>query len=99
MLLRESLRNPYDGDSVQPCGIGQQLPEMRMIGALQLIFDQHPVVRGCVFAQDVRAERPNILLLRLKFQFDANGFTEQFQIFLLRQPRSKVYGLRCPRIA
>ena len=44
MFLGESFGNPDNGDGIQACGIREQLPEMRMIGALKLVFNQNPIV-------------------------------------------------------
>ena len=39
MLIGKSLRNPNNSYRVQTCGIGQQLPKMRMVRALKLVLD------------------------------------------------------------
>jgi hypothetical protein len=53
---------------------------MAMISALKLVLNQHPPRSCYVFAQDVRAEGTDIFFLGFKFQFYANGFSEELEI-------------------
>lgn len=58
-----------------------------------------PGIRAQVFAQDVGAEGPDRLLLRLQLQIDAERFTEQRHILLARQPRREIDGFAQPNVA
>lgn len=42
-----------------------------MVGPLKLVFDQHPSARTDLLAQDVRAKRAHVLLLRLELELDS----------------------------
>ena len=48
--------------------------------ALKLVLNQDPVVRGCILAENVGAERPDLLFLRFAFQIDADGFAQQLHV-------------------
>ena len=48
--------NPDDGHRLQARGIGEQLPQVRVVGALQLVLDQHPIITCRVLAEDVGPE-------------------------------------------
>ena len=63
VFIGESLGDPNDGDGIQPCGVGDQLSQVSVIGALQLVFDEHPCIVGGVLAKNIRAERADKLFL------------------------------------
>jgi hypothetical protein len=50
VFLGELVGDPDDRDSLQTCGVGQELAEVSMVSAFQLILDQDPVPSGRVFA-------------------------------------------------
>jgi hypothetical protein len=96
VLLGEAFSNPDDSDGLQAGGIRKQLAEMGMVSTLELVFDQNPVARGGVLAQNVCAERANIFFLSLDLQVDAHGITQDGDISLLGKPRSEVPSFICP---
>ena len=50
MLFGEAGGNPDDRYGLEARGIGQQLAEMGVVGALELVLDQHPDIGGDVLA-------------------------------------------------
>lgn len=80
MFIGKSLGNPDDRCGVEARRVGQQLPQMIVVGLLELIFDEHPGVGGGVAAQDVRAKRPDVLFRRLQHQFNPQRVRQAAQI-------------------
>jgi len=74
MLLGKSRCYPNNGDRLKPCGIGQELPEVSMVGSLKLVLDQHPVPRTYILAKDVRSKGAHVPLLALQFELNIYGF-------------------------
>ena len=76
--------DPDDGYSLKARRIGQQLAEMGMIRALQLVLDQHPSICPDVLAKNIGPKRPDRLLLSFQFKVDAQRIGEDGKIFLAR---------------
>jgi len=72
---------------------------MQVIGALELVFNQHPISRGRILAENVGPKRSNILLLRLKLKLDPCRIGEDLEVFFLREPRRKMLGLSLPDLS
>ena len=70
-----------------------------MIGALQLILDQDQGSAIGVPAENVRAERTDVGLLSVEFQFDAQRLGQDGQVFFGSQPRREVLRFRLPDLA
>src|SRR5215831_1056624 len=96
MFLSETLCNPHNCDGIQSCGISEQLSEVRMVSALKLVLNQHPVTCGRVLTKDVRPKWSNFGFLGLQFEFNTDGFTQQLQVFFLCQPRSEIDAFGTP---
>jgi len=96
VLVAEPFGHPDDGDRIQSSRAGHQLAEVDVVGLLQLVFDQHPVVVRGVLAQHVGAEGPHVPFLRLHFQLEPDGLPEQGDVFLARQPRGEIARLVRP---
>src|ERR687887_640138 len=58
MFIRELGGDPDDGQRVDPRGIGEDLPEVRMVGGSQLILDDDHVTVASA-ANDICPERAN----------------------------------------
>ena len=99
MLLGEARGHPDDGHRVEAGRIGQKLAKVAVVGALQLVLDQHPMVATDVPAQDIGAERPDGLLLGLQFELQAQRLAQHGQVLWLCQPRRERRGLVGPDIA
>lgn len=76
VFVGKALGDPDDGDGLQARRVGDQLAQVGMVGALQLVFDEHPIVVGRVFAKNVCAKRADVLFLRFQFQIDADCFAQ-----------------------
>ena len=63
VFLSESSRDPDDRDGLEARGVRQDLPEMGVIGSLELVLDQDEFLGRRILAKDVRAERADFLLL------------------------------------
>ena len=62
---------------------------MAVVGALQLVFDEDELARVGLLAEDVRSERPYVLLLRFDCKARAPNFAKAGDGLLLRKPRVK----------
>lgn len=59
MFVGESPRNPNDRDRVQPCRVGDELPQVAVVGALYLIFNENPMFSIALYsAQEVSRNGP-----------------------------------------
>lgn len=76
MFLGESFGDPDNRDGIQACGIRKQLPEMRMISALKLVFNQHPIICSGVLAKNICPKGSDFCFLRFQLQFDADRFSK-----------------------
>jgi len=65
-----------------------------MVGAFELVLDEHPGVRRRVFAEQVGPEWSDVLLLCLELQLDADGFPDEREVLVPGEPRREV-----PRLA
>jgi hypothetical protein len=45
VFFRERVGDPNDGGGLEPVGIGDELAQMRVVGALELVLDEHPPAR------------------------------------------------------
>jgi len=96
VLLGEALGDPDDGHRLQAGGVGEELAEVGVVGALQLVLDEHPGVVVEILAQDVGAEGAHLLFLGLHLQDEIQGLAQQSDVLFLGQPRSKIIRLAGP---
>ena len=59
MFIPELLGDPDEGRGTEPCGIGEDLPEVGVIRSANLVLDHHPTVLTGLPALDVRGEGPD----------------------------------------
>lgn len=90
MLISEAGRDPDDSHRVQARSVSQQLAKVQMVGAFELVLDQHPGVPAHVLAQNVGAEGADGLFLGLQFELDAQCLSQKRQVLRPRQPRGEV---------
>jgi hypothetical protein len=66
---------------------------MGVVGPAELVLDEDPMVIKCILAEDVRFERPDVLLGGLKLQLvDAQALSQLRKVRLLCQPRRESSG-------
>ncbi len=78
MFFGEALGNPNDGGGVESGGVGEELAEVAVIGALDLILDEYPVV-GIAggFTEYVGSEGADVLLYIFEGKFEPDGIGEE----------------------
>jgi hypothetical protein len=99
VLLGEACGDPDDGDGLKARRIGQKLPEMIVIGALQLVLDQNPAVGVNVLAENVGTKRANGFFLRFQFEVDAERLAQHGDVLRPREPWGKTGSLADPDVA
>ena len=100
MLVAELLGNPHHRPCVQTGRVGQQLAQVVVIGASELVLDHDPrlVVATAVqpSAENVGAETADRLLGSMWFQREPERLTQARQVLGLRQPRREMLCLVRP---
>jgi hypothetical protein len=84
VVLCESCGDPHDGGGLKAGRIGYELSKVRMISALELVFDQDPLVSINILTEQVCPEWTDLLLLCLKFQWEVQRVTQQPEVGVLR---------------
>ena len=97
MLVSELPRQPNYHVGVIPCGVGQQLAQVGVIGSLKLVFDDYCAVIVQVGCQHIQRVNSNRRLRPLQLQDHAQGFAQLGDI--LGQPRREIQGLVGPGFA
>ena len=95
MLFRELRGQPNNRHRLQPGRVRHELPQVRVIGALKLVLDQHPVICCRILAENIRPEWADILLLCLKFKLDAERVTQNGKVFSFGKSGREAGGLAC----
>ena len=93
----ETRCHPHHGSCVQPCNVRQHLPEVRLVGLLELVLDKHERVVDTISGEDIRRECLHRDFLSLQFNFDAHDIGQLIQ--MVCQPRGKIMRLVGPSIA
>jgi hypothetical protein len=76
-------------------GIGQDLPQVLVIGFLQLVLDHHLLVAVC--AEDVELEVAHQVLGSDKLELtDAQGLGQGLQVVVLGEPGREITGFVLP---
>ena len=100
---RNSSRDPHRRVGFKTCHVGEQLPQVVVIGHSVLVLDHDPRLGvGPSFdptAEDVRAEASDRPLGSLQHELQAQRFTEEFQAPGPRQPRCEVSSLTRPDLS
>ena len=99
MLIRELGCDPDDGDGFKAGGVGQQLAEVTVIRAFQLILNQNPAVGRDVLAEDVRPKRTHRTLLGFQLKVDTQRFAKHGEILGTGQPGGEFCGLTRPDVS
>jgi hypothetical protein len=66
------------------------LAQMRMIGSLKLVFNEHSVVGGSLLAQHVGSKGPHTFFLDLQGEIKADGVSQEFEMLCLGEPGGQV---------
>src|SRR5262245_19581666 len=99
MLLGEPSRNPNYSHSIKARRIREKLPEMSVIGTLELVLYQHPAVRVEVFAKNVRPKWADGSFLGFNFEVHPKGLTQLSNVLWSCMPRREVRCITDPNIA
>ena len=86
MFFSKRVCNPHNSHRVEARSIRDELPEMRMVSALELILNEDLAACDGIFVEDVGTEWAHILLLRLELQFNSDGIAKEAKIIRLRKP-------------
>jgi hypothetical protein len=84
---------------LKPGGVGEELAEVGVVSAFELVFDEDPVVGGGIFAEDVGTERPDGFFLAFEFKLKADDFTEKGEVVGLSKPGGEVTSFVRPSLA
>jgi hypothetical protein len=96
MLISKLARNPDYRNGFQTGRIDEKLAQVAMIRSLQLVFNQHPVARAQVLAEDISTEWADLLFLSLDFHIQADSVPQDRKIVRHSQPGRKISRFRSP---
>jgi len=78
--------------------IGKDLPQMPVIGRLELVLDHHLLI--AISAENVELEVTNLMLSGDELQLtEAQGFSQGLQVVVLGQPGCEVTGFVLPGLS
>lgn len=63
---------------------------MGVIGSLQLVFDQNPLIIDGILAEDICIEGPDALFSAVEFQLYTYRVAKKIEIFFAGKPRCEV---------
>ena len=94
MFVSELCRDPDDGGRVGSGGICKDLTQVRVVGYLELVLDDHGLTSGLVAADQVETEVPNGLFGSVENQIHSEQVAEHVDV--LKQPGCEVERLVGP---
>ncbi len=56
VFLSEFAGNPYNYTGLEACSVGYQLSKMRVVGLIELVFDDHALVTAQISGQNVHGK-------------------------------------------
>ena len=96
VLVPRMLHDPDDDVGFLARRIGDDFPQMVVVGVLELVLDDDTARRPAFPRKNIHAEAPDRGLRLLKLHLDAERLAERGQILLLCQPLGKVMLLMRP---
>jgi len=95
LAIAEQQQPGHGRHGIDTRGIGQDLPQVFVIGLLQLVLDHHLLVAVC--AEDVELEVAHQVLGSDQLQLtDTQGLRQGLQVVILGEPGREITGFVLP---